>query len=249
MEKQELRDQLFQQFFNMDNGILAKDLLDKLYFIPEAWRKLRTMCLKNISGFDMFSSIETMKLINYKNKEYLIIKLRFWKYSIIDVKNMNNLSTKDLKETFDEEFFINNFDEKKDQDESLFDLYRTNPYNGDIKELMDFYVENKKILELSPKIYSRLTIGDAWMWIFIDLVNAKIQMGFQTMDKYLYEQLFLNYDLTPSLMQDATERIGIAKMNEYFSKMKELEIPMDCIPEDLKTIVEDKEIKKIRTEK
>jgi len=249
MEKQELRDQLFQQFFNMDNGILAKDLLDKLYFIPEAWRKLRTMCLKNISGFDMFSSIETMKLINYKNKEYLIIKLRFWKYSIIDVKNMNNLSTKDLKETFDEEFFINNFDEKKDQDESLFDLYRTNPYNGDIKELMDFYVENKKILELSPKIYSRLTIGDAWMWIFIDLVNAKIQMGFQTTDKYLYEQLFLKYDLTPSPMQDATERIGIAKMNEYFSKMTELEIPMDCIPEDLKTIVEDKEIKKIRIEK
>ena len=53
------------------------------------------------------------------------------------------------------------------------------------------------------------------------------------LDQTLYEQLFLNYDLSPYGMQDAIGKMGIDKMNEIFSKVGDIIIPSDSIPSDL----------------
>lgn len=68
---------------------------------------------------------------------------------------------------------------------------------------------------------------------YIDFVNATAQMRFQTKDQFLYEQLFLRYDLSPSRMQDAQDKIGIEIMKEMFERIRELRIPKEIIPSDL----------------
>ena len=94
-------------------------------------------------------------------------------------------------------------------------------------------MENRNLLELSTELHYRLDIDEAWTFFFIDFANAEAQMGFQTPDQFLYEQLFLKYDLTPLRMQDAQEKIGITRMQEMFEKIKDLKIPIEVIPKDL----------------
>lgn len=86
---------------------------------------------------------------------------------------------------------------------------------------------------LPTKIHYRLKIGKAWTYFHIDFVNATAQMGFQTPDQFLYEQLFLNYDLTAFGSQDSQERIGIERMQEMFERIKDLKIPIEAIPVEL----------------
>ena len=64
----------------------------------------------------------------------------------------------------------------------------------------------------------------------IDLANGTAQLGFQTPYQFLYEQLFLKSDLTPSRMQDAISKIGMDKMREMFSRVKDIQLPEAVIP-------------------
>lgn len=232
MEKEFLRKQLFDKYFEEKNGIPVIDLVDTLSFIPELWKKLHILCEKNIKYFDSFSDLEKFKLIDYKGKKYLILKIRMFKYIIIDMEKMQNISKEQFRSEFDENFFVNNFDEiKKDRDS--FHMYGLNRYLGNVQELADFYNENKKVLCLSTELYYRLEIGKAWTDFYIDFANATAQMRFQTPDQFLYEQLFLNYDLSPYGMQDAHRKISVKRMHEMFEEIKKIRIPKEVIPEDL----------------
>lgn len=234
MDKATLRDTLFQKYFQVEDGILISDFVDKLSFIPKVWKKLHFLCKKNIKYFDSFSSLEQCKVLEHKQKKYLIIKLRTCRYVIIDLYQMKNITKTEFIDEFDEKFFINNFAEINEDDENIYpSLYRIEKYEGDLQELFKFYTENQSILSLSSKFNYKLEIGSAWTWLHIDFVNANAQMGFQTPDQFLYEQLFLKYDLTAYEMQDAQQKMGIEKMQEIFGKIKDIMIPIECIPSDL----------------
>lgn len=234
MDKVALRDMLFQKYFQIENGILIINLVEKLSFIPEVWKRLHALCEKNIKYFDSFSQLEKCKLLEYRQKKYLVIKSRMWRYVIIDVDKMENVTPVEFRNEFDEKFFVNNFDEIKEDDENVYSsLYQIEKYEGDVQEVVNFYTENQNILCLSSQLYYRLEVGTAWTWFHIDFVNANAQMGFQTPDQFLYEQLFLRYDLTAYGMQDAQQKMGIEKMQEIFSKIKGIRIPIECIPSDL----------------
>ena len=155
-----------------------------------------------------------------------------WKYVIIDVDEMKNISREEFETLFNEQFFIDNFDERR-EGEFFHDFYQVVKYQGDIQELLNFYLDNENIFNMPNQIHCKMNEKDAWTYLFIDLANASAQMGFQTPDQTLYEQLFLNYDLTPYGMQDAVNKMGKEKIEEIFSKMKDIEIPIDCIPQEL----------------
>ena len=89
---------------------------------------------------------------------------------------------------------------------------------------------NQEILTLPTRIYYKLGDNNAWTYLSIDLANGTAQLGFQTPDQFLYEQLFLNSDLTPSSMQDAISKIGVDKMREMFSRVKDIQLPETVIP-------------------
>lgn len=234
MDKETLRDLLFQKYFQEEKGILISDLTQKLSFLPETWKKLHILCEKNIKHFDFFSSLEKCKIIEQQLKKYFVLKLGMWKYVIIDLDKMQNISNSEFKTQFNEAFFINNFEEIKEEDEMIYSsLYHIERYEGGVEELVNFYLENQDILNLSTKLHYKLNVDDAWTWFHIDFVKGNVQVGFQTPDQFLYEQLFFKYDLTPWIMQDAQEKMGIQKMQEIFKKIKGIKIPVEHIPSDL----------------
>lgn len=206
MDKITLRDTLFQKYFQIEDGILISDFMDKLSFIPETWNELHLLCESNIKYFDSFTSIEKCEMLELHQKKYLILKLKMWKYIIIDVAKMENIN--DIE-----------FDEIKEENGSIYSsLYQLEKYEGDVQKLVNFYIENQNTLCLSSKFYYRLEEGNAWTWFRIDFVNANAQMGFQTPDQFLYEQLFLKYDLTPCKMQDTQQKMGIEKCEKFLEK-------------------------------
>lgn len=231
MDKTILRDKLFQKYFQVDNGVNLKDLLDKLKFIPDTYSILLDLCKKSVRGFDSFSSLNSFKMINYNQKRYLVLEVRMWRYIIIDIDELKCISQIEFERDFDLDFFTNNFD---NCDDDIFPcIYRLDKYNGDLKELISFYNKNQEVFNLPSQLYYKLSENDSWTWVQVDFINQNIQMGFQTPDQLLYEQLFLNYDLTPYGIQDAVQKMGIDKMNEIFSMMNDVKIPIESIPNDL----------------
>ena len=49
--------------------------------------------------------------------------------------------------------------------------------------------------------------------------------------------MFLNSDLTPFSLQDATEKIGKEKMLEMFERIKEIKIPKEIIPSQILDVI------------
>lgn len=246
MKKEELRDKLFEKYFEVDEGILITDLVEKFSYISDVYKNLHILCEKNIEYFDKFSSLKKVMMVEHNQKKYLIIDIRLFKYVIIDVDKMKNITDTQLFTDFDEDFFVDNFNEKKYKN-CFPDMYGIEYYNGDLQELCDFYIENKEIFDLSTKIHYKLGIGDAWTYFIIDFVNGTAQMGFQTPDQFLYDQLFLECDLTPSGMQDAIHSIGEEKMTEMFEEIKNMKIPKEIIPSDLlKQFLDKKEKSKVK---
>lgn len=234
MEKKVLRDNLFAKYFEVENGIEAIDLVNRLKFIPELWKELHHMCERNIKYFDSFSTLDIFKLVEYNNKKYLIIKLRMFRYVIIDIEKRENITEEQFNKEFNEEFFINNFNEvKSKKNRNMFSLYSLYIFDGNIEELLDFYIENKSTFDLPTWLYYRIEIGNAWTYFSIDFANASAQLGFQTPNQFLYEQLFLKYDLTASSLQDAQEKIGKERMQEMFDRIKTIQIPIEVIPPEL----------------
>ena len=232
-DKEELRNKLFTKYFEVEEGLNATELVDKLSFIPEVWNKLHTLCENNIEYFDKYSSIDDIKLLNHNEKKYLILKLNIYRYIIIDIERKESITEEQFRNNFDENFFVSNFNARKRVDNDSLKFYDIEKYDGNIEELLDFYTENEQVLNLSKKIHYVLKVDNAWTYFHIDFVNASGQLSFETKDQFLYEQLYLRYDLTPSKMQDAKNKIGLEKMQEMFQKIKEIKIPQEVIPSDL----------------
>lgn len=169
--------------------------------------------------------------MKYNNNKYLILKLGLYEYTIIDLEKMVNVKQEEFKEIFTEEFFVNNFDEDKDED--VINYICIEEYDGDIQELLDFYIEKEDVLLLLTKFFYELKENDAYTYLSFDFANRGIQMGFGTPDQFLYEHLLLNHDLTPYGLQDAQNKIGVERMKEMFEQIKGIKIPIDVIPNDL----------------
>ena len=232
-DKEELRNKLFAKYFEVEEGINATELVDKLSFIPEVWDKLHTLCENNIEYFDEYSSIDDIKLLNHNEKKYLILKLHIYRYIIIDIERKESITEEQFRNNFDENFFVSNFNARETVNNDSLKFYDVEKYDGNMEELLDFYTENEQVLNLSKEIHYVLKVDDAWTYFHINFVNASGQLSFETKDQFLYEQLYLRYDLTPSKMQDAKNKIGLEKMQEMFQKIKEIKIPQEVIPNDL----------------
>ena len=231
MDKNTLRNALFEKYFEVTDGILALDLVNSLSFIPKTWKELKELCRKNIKHFTNFDTLEMIKMVTFNQKEYLILKLRINRYVIIDISKMNNITKEQFEREFNEEFFVKRFKERSCPG-SFSDWYYTENFDNP-KILVDFYNENKDVLSLSSNLYYCIKLDDALTHFSIDFVNASALLGFQTPDQFLYEQLFLEYDLSYSPMQDAQSKIGIDRMYEMSEKIKEIRLPEKVIPKDL----------------
>jgi hypothetical protein len=231
--KRGLREELFQKYFEQTDGILAIDFIHRLSFIEESWKQLHRLCEKNIEYFHFMSSLEKIKLIQHKNREYLILKLGLWSYVIIDLEKKESISQTDFLTLFDEDFFVTHFDEEKEEKGVFEKFYLVQEYKGDVEELYDFYLKQKHIFELSPCINYSCSIGEANTSFTIDFANARVYLGFQTPDQFLYENLNFTFDLVPWNMQDFIPKIGLEQCMDVMKRIKEIQIPKERIPSDL----------------
>lgn len=230
MEKALLRDKLFAKYFENEDGINAYELVSNLSFIPKTYQKLHILCEENVKNFAIFSKIHNIKMLKYNKKTYLILKIRILTYIIIDIETRKNITKEEFKNYFTEDFFVENFNEIKD---NKLHLYSISSYNGNIPELIDFYIENQNIFTLANYLNYKLYIGKAWTNFVIDFANGVASINFETPDQYLYEHLFFRYDLSPSKIQDVKDRIETEKMLEIFEKVKDIIIPKEIIPSNL----------------
>lgn len=230
MDRDELRNQLFEKYFELDEGIILKDLVKDLSFVVDIYKDLHKLFVENIVDYEEWSSLEKIKVIEYEKSIYLIFKFSLWEYLIIDLNTRKCLSRKDVLFRFNEEFFIDNFSEVKVFQENFFDMYDFYIYDGNINELINFYYNYEKIFKISNSIFYKISLKDFWSYIYINLVKGTGQLGFESHDQFLYEHLFFNYDLTPFVFQDAVRKIGKDKMNEMFERIGDIKIPKKCIP-------------------
>lgn len=232
MDKQsELRNKLFESYFQVESGIFLEDLMKNTTFIVACWKDLHHILEQHVKYFDTCSSLSEIKKMNYHEKDYLIIKIRIWDYLVIDLENNQVVEKKNAKKLFTEDFFIHNFNEKKFENRDCFNMYHFEGYDGDITEVINYYQLNQEILTLPTRIYYKIGDNKAWTYLSIDLANGTAQLGFQTPEQFLYEQLFLHSDLTPSRMQDAISKIGVDKMKEMFQRIKDIQLPEEVIPD------------------
>ncbi len=232
-DKKELRNKLFAKYFEVEEGVKVTELVDKLSFIPKVWNELHNLCENNIKYFDEYNVVEDIKLLNHNDKNYLILKLPVYRYIIIDIERKENITEEQFENNFDENFFVSNFNDSKMVDYDFLELYDIEKYDGNIEELLDFYMENEQVLNLSKKIDYILKVDNAWIYFHIDFVNEKGQFGFDAKDQFSYEHLDLRYDLRASKIQEAKNKVDIEKMEEMFQKIKEIKIPLEVIPTDL----------------
>lgn len=228
-KKTELRNQLFEKYFEEEGDIELLDLIQSMSHITETWQKLHKLLEKHVKYFDFWSSIEEIKEIFYNQTPYLIIYLGLLKYIIIDLSSNHVLTTEEMKNTFTEEFFIENFKEDKE----YIEMCEAHNYDGEIEEIIEFYKENKETFEIPPRIRIKYEIEDAFTYLSIDLTDNSSQMGFQTPDQFLYEHLFFGNNLLPNRLQDSITRIGEEKSKEIFLRIQEIKAPIRFIPPKL----------------
>lgn len=233
-----LRSELFEKYFENQDGILLFELMEKLKYIINIWKELHNKLEINSEDVNKYTRIELIERIKHNNRDYLIIKFMPWNYLIIDLNTQKVLSSEDVSNIFNEDFFVQNYNEKYIQDNTNnISIYWFYTLSGNITNLINFYLENIEIFNLPKNILYKIFIGEAWSYLSINLSNGNIQLGFQTDDQLLYERLFLNADLTPFGLQDAYSKIGKEKMKEMFSRIKNIIIPFDIIPEDLLSFI------------
>lgn len=231
MEKVELRNKLFEKYFEVDDGVELGSFVKRVAYIQKIYQELQKIFEANVEEHDCFCSISKIKEITHNDNKYLIVKTFMCRYLIIDLVTKKSLTEEEIISKFDEKFFINNFSEKEVGDDfEWFWMYDFLTYIGDTQVLIDFYDKNKMIFDVPTKIFYKLEIGEAWTYLSINLAECRAQMGFETIDQFLYEHLFLKGDLTPSSMQDSQSRIGVAKMKEMFERIPTIKLPYSLIP-------------------
>ena len=230
MEKEELRTILFEQYFKPNNGINIKELLNNTTYITNLYKEFFILLDENIEEYDIYNKVDIIKEIEHNNKKYLIIKISPLQYIIIDLYNYKTLNLESVKKYFKEDFFINNF---KEVNGINIDRYHILETNKSLFPIVNYYFENKETFNIKPKIFYKVSYMDAISCIHINLIDENIQLEFLDKNQYLYEQLYFYIDLTPSIMQDSIKKIGINKVNEIFSRIKDINIPLSCIPKEI----------------
>ncbi len=232
-EKGVLRDSLFNKYFEVEEGLSLKELEESTRHITDTFENFRKILIDESQTFSSYNGIEKVSLIEHNNINYLFIKILSANYYVIDLDSNKSLND-DYKSLFNIEFFIDNFEEYIDGlDYDIF--YHFDEYKGDINKLLVYFYQNKEILEMKDlMIKYKISEKDATTSIFYNIINGSGQLHFYAKNQYLYEQLFLQKELKPSVMQDAVRKIGIDRVNEMFNTIPNIKIPYKYIPENIK---------------
>lgn len=230
-EKTKLRDALFRKYFEVENSVNIVEVLEQLKPLIKIWGSLDTLLKQTIKDYEWFDGVEIVRFVTYQGVEYFIIKMRMFKYFIVDIKEKKVLTKENVASLFTEDFFVNYFEEiQLEMKSDYIVMYHFLECKQGLEELLGFCKDKQEYLEMPNRIYCRFEINDAWTYLNINISTKEIQLGFQTPDQTLYDFLHFGIDLVPWGMQDAQQKVGLEKMKEICEKVKYINIPLSSLP-------------------
>ena len=219
--KEELRNNLMNEFLKEKEGIKLIELLENTEIIREKYNELWQKYLRD--NLKKRTNIYKIKEVVENDNIYLIITFCS-SYIILDIKN--NKSVIDSK-------IIKNILSK----DKIFLKYGPyisfEKYNGDIYKLYTFYKENEKYFCINNIIYNK-NLKNANACINISLNSEISCLSFQAKNQYLYDFLYFDENGNP-YMQDS-EAKGYMSKDEVAKKylsIKEIIVPYDVIPNEV----------------
>lgn len=229
MEWNKKQIELFELYFKNNEGIKVSEIMNNIKKYSKIWQKFYDFLIESSLDFDKFDDIDKIKIINYNNINYLIIKFRIFDYLCIDLdnrkvikKNNNNL------EPFNEEFFIKNFNEHKIEEPEVF-YYYLNINKKDMNEIIEF-INNNLILLQEISFTYKIDNGDYMTFLNFDIGKEiiTIYFGNKTMVGNI-NYIFIDRNLNPIVLSNPTGNKD--ELKEMVLNVKDIVIPTNVIPE------------------
>ncbi len=226
---------LFKLYFNnnvsKEDSIDIKDIITVQKEYYSKWQRFYFILRKYSNEFRQISQIDKIQLLNYNNISYLIIKIYSWTYLCIDLTNEKIVNFGENIYPFNEEFFIENFDE--DKSDNVEELYYSIEFkqNG-IKELINFIVENKNLFLNSSCFTYKIEDNNS----FMTFLNFSLLKGIITLyfgNKYMDiddDATYIYIDNNLNQIEVSNKKVYVNKLKKMCSKLKNIKIPIDVIP-------------------
>lgn len=223
---------LFKLYFSKKNtkrnGTNIKNVISSIEPWHLKWDKFQEILKKYSTEFRSFSIIEDSRLINYKHKNYLIIKIMSLTYLCIDLEDEKIITFGENLDPFNQNFFIDNFNEKEiDNPEQYY--FSIDFESSGINELMNFILENKVLFYTETYFKYLLRDNDEYItYLNFDIQNGNITLYFG--DEYSYHNsnyIYIDNDLNPIKIEEKSSKDYLKKI---CSKIKLIKIPFNIIP-------------------
>ena len=171
-----------------------------------------------------YISIMSSRVVEYNNREFIIIKDNFLFYSIIDVEKRKTISK------ISEEFYNKNLYEERDGeiDFTKIDLFDID--DAGIDKVIDVVKENSDVLGKTSFSYNLRDFKGNRIFISFKISDASIIVGMQSIDGDI-NYIFIDKNLLPVGMSNPTG--NIEEIKEMCLSIEKIEIPKNVIPEYL----------------
>ncbi len=225
--------ELFELFFvnsNNEDCIEISQLMNMIKPFNAKWKELYNILKENSEDFDNYSTIRKIKKVSHNNVEYLIMQINIWSYLCIDLTNKEIVDFKEELLPFSEDFFIDNFDERKIPNPSMF--YHTLSLNKEGLELLMQYVKDNDFLFMEANdFYYRKEANDGFIASLIfEIDTGKITIYFGN-NHGIVNYIFLNSNLIPVGVSNPTGNKDDLK--QMANRVRDINIPVSVIPDYL----------------
>lgn len=228
LEWNQKQKELFKLYFKNTEGITVEEIMNNMKKYTCIWQEFYNFLINSSLDFDKYDDVDRIKIIEYKNKKYLIIKLRIFNYLCIDLDNKKVINFDNTLESFDEQFFIKNFNEHKIENPGNF-YYFLDIDKKDINELIEFIDNNKILLKQNSFVYK---IDDAEYKTYLSFDVSKCSIILHFGNKNMVgnvNYIFLDKNLNPIGASNPTGNMNDLK--EMALKVKDIFVPTCIIPE------------------
>lgn len=205
---------LYNQYIKT-NGKTLKSFICDMEYVADTWNKLNVLLDRGIIDFLHVKGV-------YYIDSYLIIRLNFADYLIIDINTEKIVTT-----GFQANFFIENCEENKAWNK--IDTYNFQDYNYDVTTLLNFCMKNKDILEDNRIIEYEIKYEEAKACLIYNYIRGYVLLKFMDNEQILIDQMIFDLDL--KIIKQGNSAINETDTLEIIDNIDNVKIPYSNIPQ------------------
>ena len=223
---------LFKLYFTnedaKENGVSIKKVINSTWEYHLKWEEFYNIIRKYSPEIDHFSKADKVELINYKENNYLIVKIYNWTYLCINLDKKEVVNFGPDLYPFNENFFIDNFDEKKVKKTEAF-YFSIDFLNDGLLEIIKFTQKNKNLFLTDSGFTYRIEEDELMTFLNFNTQKGNITLYFG--NKYMIDDTnYIYIDNNLSLREVSNSIENTNKLKKMCTKLKNIKIPIDVIP-------------------